>query len=374
MVDDEVFGSDGRPTVVTEVYKAMRDRDCFEVKFSDGTVIVADGDHEWVTWDKAARVAHSRGSVAAYLKRRERQEQARALRVQGLMYRQIGELLGTDIAGAHAVVTRDLRHIPAQPAVRTTIEIAESLLVSGGEANHSIPVAGALWRPNRELPLDPYYLGIWLGDGSSGNSQITTADQEIVDELRRRGFVVTKLTGKYLYSVQFPGVDKHSWKTKSVSATLRAVGLLDGKRIPWEYLDASEEQRRELLAGLIDSDGHIGHVVEISQKSEPLIRDVEQLLLSLGEKPSVNTSDAVLNGIVIGPRHRLTFTSAVNPARLSRKRNSWRGSPTAKATRRHIVAVRQVPSRPVRCIEVDADDHLFLAGERMVATHNSVGI
>ncbi|MER6952000.1 replicative DNA helicase [Nonomuraea sp. NPDC000554] len=116
-----------------------------------------------------------------------------------------------------------------------------------------------------------------------------------------------------------------------------ARGVLTETRIPASYLRASEEQRRALLAGLLAGLGGS----EIAVADEGLARDVRELVLSLGYQATVRAERSA--GYVID------VSTAV----------------------RHIVDARPVPSRPVRCVEVDNPDHLYLAGRACVPTHNS---
>ena len=64
-VGDLLIGADGQPTTVVAATEVMRDRPCFEVEFSDGEVIVADADHQWLTWDADGRIAHDAVSGSA---------------------------------------------------------------------------------------------------------------------------------------------------------------------------------------------------------------------------------------------------------------------------------------------------------------------
>jgi replicative DNA helicase len=113
-------------------------------------------------------------------------------------------------------------------------------------------------------------------------------------------------------------------------------------RIPPPYLRASIEQRRELLAGLLGVD-RVAGPGRIEVGSEELAGDVRELLHGLGFQ-STTTSGSP-------GRHVLRFTDAL----------PWR----------YVVAVTPVASVPVRCVQVDNSDHLYLAGRAMIPTHNS---
>ena len=136
-VGDVLLGADGLPTRVVAVTDVMLGRPCFEVEFSDGTVIVADAAHQWLTETRASR----KSAQAA--------------------------------------------------AVRTTAEIAGSLRCDTRDRrlNHSVVSARALDLPEREYLVAPYTLGAWLGDGTSACAQITDADPEIIMRIEADGFI-----------------------------------------------------------------------------------------------------------------------------------------------------------------------------------------
>jgi hypothetical protein len=325
---DVVYGADGEPTVVLEVSEPQ-ERDGFAVCFDDHVEVVAAGDHLWLTWDKAARSARSPN-----------------------------------------------RRGVAQPKIRTTLEIA-STLRAGVEANHAVDLAQPLAGQDDGVLVDPYVLGYWLGDGNSSNSDITTADAWVLAELGRRGLKITPRkegTLRYGLTYQVP----HNRKWESLQAHLRKIGVLGFKHIPTAYLRASETSRRQLLAGLVDSDGHMqsNGSVEIRQKSRVLANGILELLRGLGERPRMVVKRASYNGADAGEVHRITWRPRVNPALTPRKAERFTPLTTRGAHRleqRRVVDVRHVGRRLVRCISVANDNGLFLAGDGLVVTHNSVG-
>jgi deoxycytidine triphosphate deaminase len=274
---DLVFDERGQPTAVLAVTPPMFDRPCREVVLSDGTAIVADLAHRWVTVDKNGR--------------------------------RYGRRIGK---------------------IRTTGEIAQTLWVRG-ERNHQIPLAGPVQYPERELPIDPYVFGIWLGDGTSTKPEIT-----------------------------------------SLHSTLPDLGLLGDKHIPDQYVHASVQQRMALLCGLMDSDGHVDVAgrCDLTSVNEPFARQVQQLIASLGFRPTFAKKQAVLNGIDRGPKYEVQFTPDRPVFRLPRK--LARQKREGRFHRfRAIDDVRVVPPVPVRCIQVAASSGQFLVTRSYVATHNS---
>lgn len=146
--------------------------------------------------------------------------------------------------------------------------------------------------PEKDLPIDPYLLGLWLGDGLYTEPIITTPDCEIVEYLNdfceKNGFVLSKhKSNKYEYRI----IEKERLFRNRLKPALKDLGVLGNKHIPESYLTASRKQRLKLLAGLIDTDGYSqykkGHsrskyCFEIGFKDRNLIEQTRRLALSLG--------------------------------------------------------------------------------------------
>jgi replicative DNA helicase len=268
-VGDRLIGADGRPTTVVAATEVLHDRPCYEVEFSDSTVIVADAQHQWLTETRTSR------------------------------------------------------------KVTTTEEL---------RSHHAVVNTRPLDLPEQELPLPPYALGVWLGDGHSTGARITTADPEIVVYLEADGARVVP------------------------QGILRSLGVLQNKHIPTVYLRASEAQRRSLLAGLLDTEGTVTNAgaVVFSVTSRRLAEDARELIVSLGYRCGLSAG------------YTLTFSTVDDVFRLERKRLLHKElKDPGRTGKRFVTAVRPVPSVPVRCVEVDGPDHLYLAGRSMVPTHNS---
>lgn len=398
-VGDDVFAPDGSPTRIIAATEVLHDRPCYRVIFSDGAEVIADANHQWLTETLAAR------KVAAQRIR----DTGRDRRGTDQRYKRV--------------------HFPA---VQTTEEIGASLWARNGHAlNHSIEVCEPLQYPRQEQRIDPYVLGAWLGDGTTVHADITSADTEIIDEIRAAGVTVTRkkstLYGWHMgygderrrrisqarllieygctrrsaeRSVGLPRdacseihVPRTGWRKpnlgdtsitplRSLQEDLRTVGVLGNKHIPGEYLHAAVDQRIALLQGLMDTDGTVssasGHgrgsgapSCEFSVTSERLARDVRELLLGLGIKVTWRQSNAVLNGRIVGLRFRLAFQTALPVFRLPRKAERLTPLRTRRAKLRYITAVEPVASVPVRCIQVEREDGMFVAGEQCIPTHNS---
>ena len=158
----------------------------------------------------------------------------------------------------------------------------------------------------KEVSLDPYILGLWLGDGTSKSSQITTEDKEIVDYLKeyclknnQRLYQEKRSeTTRHDFHYTLYGSKRGDTSTNTLLCGLKKYNLIDNKHIPNEYKVNDRDTRLKVLAGLIDSDGHVhkereGRRITISQgmMHERLANDILYLARSLGFSASKNIRD-----------------------------------------------------------------------------------
>lgn len=334
---DEVFSEDGSLTRVLAVTDVMIDRPCYQVSFSDGSSIVADAGHLWKTETLMSREASSKA------------------RSRGTT-----RLRGTD-------QTHKRAHFPA---LVTTEMMAATVSARQGHAlNHSIPTCDPLDMPAAELPIDPYILGVWLGDGHSAGARLTCADPPIIQRIRGKGQPCWKGAGKYGWGL----TGSTQVGLPVLLVRLRLAGLLNNKHIPVEYLRASPDQRLELLQGLMDTDGSTtpNGVCEFSVCNQRLARGVHELLVGLGIKVTWREGPAKLEGRVVGTRYRLCFQTSLPVFSLPRKARRMLPTRTRRPFLRYVVSVEPVESVPVRCIQVEHPSGMFLAGKACIPTHNS---
>jgi replicative DNA helicase len=353
-VGDWLYDAAGRPTRVVAATEVMHDRPCYEVHFSDGSVIVADAEHQWLTETRAARKSEW------------------AARTQYNRTRNQTTFAGTT----------------------TTAEMAATLRVGTEQrANHAVLNASPLEGSWEKLPIAPYVLGAWLGDGHSAGPRITCETDEIPDLIRGFGYDVTA-RGGMLYSIRSAGPletasgrmchscgGAYTQECRSSHGTLtgllRQVGVLGNKHIPAAYLRAAEPLRRELLAGLMDTDGTLVKGVgscQFAVTSKRLADDVYELIVSLGYKCGRTSRRVKGRNEESSTCYILNFSTTDDVFRLERKHRAHveeRPTTTRRIGRRYVTEVREVASVPVRCVQVDNDDHLYLAGESMIPTHNS---
>ncbi|MET7418028.1 replicative DNA helicase [Dactylosporangium sp. NPDC005555] len=402
---DQLLGADGRPTTIVNAFDVLHDRPCFEVEFSDGSVIVADAEHLWKTTTRAARRQHSENTFSPQLPEAARAQVASPLAsvmagpdslvtfgeaagLAGPRFRHVLHVVGGEehhragkpwrrsiqAHSTHALLTALDRRVnrTMDDGVVTTQYIAETLRhPMDGRPNHAVENCRPLQLPEQDLLVPPYTLGAWLGDGHSAAGRITTADPEIVAFIADDGFEIRPSSAHpTLYGIGRSG--KHP-----LVHDLRVLGVLNDKHIPPVYLRGSEQQRRALLAGLLDTDGTVTPTgtAQFTSTSARLAADVRELVVSLGYRCTVTTKQ--INGrISASPvAYTLNFTTIDDVFRLGRKLSAHqecrRSVGTSRTGSRYIVDVRPVASVPVRCVQVDNDDHLYLAGRSMIPTHNS---
>lgn len=319
-IGDIVYGLDGQQYHVTWISPIQISNKSYAVVFSDGSQVMADAEHLWSVETTAGRLAARRKGT--------------------------------------------------KPALQTltTQELTQHLYSNNaGAANYSIPVCGPVEYPEQDLPLDPYMLGVWLGDGSSSAGIYTKPDPEIAEELRKRGFTIQAKEHETRCTV---------WRVEGLAKTLRGMGLLHNKHVPPQYLVGSVQQRLDLVRGLMDTDGYAesGGRCEFTSTRLPIAEAAQELLESLGQVVTLQTGGrATLNGVDYGPKYRIKWSPTLEvfylPRKLAKQRESL-GHVSERRCRRYITAIEPIEPRAMRCIEVDSTDHLYLVG-RYIATHNT---
>ncbi len=319
---DFVFNECGQPVKVISESPIFLNRKCYRVEFTDGAHIIADEDHPWIVDEKRSQ---------------------------------------KDKNGNHFNETIKL----------TTKELNKS---------HRIWSTEPLSMPEIDLPVHPYILGLWLGDGVTVNNRISTCCEdldEVMENINSCG-----------YRAGNPDFDKRS---NCVSLTihglrdgLRNLGLFGNKHIPDIYLRASIDQRYALLQGLMDTDGHssIDGKCVFNNSNQAVIDGTVELIRSLGIKATVRWWEAKKtifpNGVIsnIQPFSRIKFTANPDIPIFKLKRKSLNHSKPRltheRRTKYHVIkSVEEIHSVPVKCITVDSESHLFLVSRSMIATHNS---
>lgn len=338
---DMVFGADGHPCRVTATFEVPTPNGVFDVRFSDGEVIRACGDHLWKTFTNGAR---------------------RALGRTGSMH---GKVKGSVVCNT-------------QPEVRSTRAIKETLHGRNGR-EHAVEMNAPLHLPPADLPLDPYLLGVWLGDGHSREAAITIHKKNGAIARAFKEFEPKRAAVRgNAVTWRFHAGKEANRLHGTFVARLRSLGVFDNKHVPEAYFWGSPEQRLALLQGLMDTDGTISTVGTccFDNTNERLVDAVMTLLASLGVRCTKRVRYPKITGrpeAVCAPCFRVNFTTTLPVFR----HNAFRKARLPKSVRetsrwRYIDSITPVDSsEPMRCITVDSPENLYLCGRTMVVTHNT---
>jgi intein/homing endonuclease len=330
---DKLFDENGEVCSITKMHPIQESPESYRVVFDDGTTIDACAEHLWLTHTRRDRINARKGR--------------------------------------------------AKPKIRNTKELLETLKTQG-ENNHCIPTCKPVDYDEKELPIDPYLLGLWLGDGGRyGN--IETADIEVLESFEHR------LVKSSVDHVSNFGISKsRSYRVIGLTTALKNLGLIDNpgksrrdredfgfykKIIPDNYMRGSVEQRLALLQGLMDSDGCCGtdgrcEFVQCESRKE-LAMQVVELIHSLGIKTSLLKSESYRYSVKYQDRYRIQFWTTLPVFRLERKLKNLK-SKLAKANKRFIKDIIPIDPKPMRCISVDSPSRLYLVTRSYIATHNTV--
>ena len=232
-----------------------------------------------------------------------------------------------------------------------------------------INVSKAISCDYSDLPIDPYVLGVWLGDGRNRSCEIYGEDSEIFDNIKKQGYDLGENTEK-----RYAHLKCHT--ILNTTKILRSLNLLKNKHIPDIYFRASYEQRLALLQGLMDTDGNVNTFRKqavFTSCNKKLSDDVKHLLLTLGQRPNqsiVKRSTNFKENITVYP---IAFRPIdINPFKISRKASkiSEEWGYGASSTRR-ITKIEKSIDQKTQCISVDSQDNTYLCTENYIPTHNT---
>jgi len=227
-VGDTVFDEQGTPVPVTYCSE-ITTKATYLIRFTDKSELVAGAEHLWTTLN-----AKTRGSMCYY---------EHDIPINWPFWESPGRSKdGSDKRRAETLTTDEIRTTLHTGYVRIGRKTPH-------DTNHAIPTTQPLDLPTKDLPIDPYTLGAWLGDGTASDGSITCQEPEIIDNIRATGYDVSKQKSHHA----------QGWGILGLLVPLRELGLKNNKHIPATYLRASIEQRAELLRGLMDTDGGVDY-------------------------------------------------------------------------------------------------------------------
>ena len=314
-VGDMLIGATGSPVRVKRLTPIASGRPTYRVTFDDGVSIVADAGHRWLA---APRVHGGSGYLA--------------------------------------------------PRTVTTQEMVDRA------TSWRVPLARAVDLPEADLPVDPYVLGQWLGNGNAGQGYISVRPdlaRATMAEFALAGERVTNLgpVGS-LVRLSLNDAKPGSRIRSSFRNRMEALGIYTQKDVPGPYLRGSIAQRLALVQGLMDTDGYVNPVTgncTFSNTNEQIVDAVMEVLRSLGYTPRKSATKAT--PLTRSTCFKVEFRGEPDrsPFRL---RDTDKLRPRRHKNMRRVVSIEPVGSVPVRCLEVESDDHLFLAGANWTVTSN----
>ena len=362
-VGDYVLSSNGHPVKVIWTSEIEPNPDAYELEFDTGEKIKADARHLWKTFSFDERRKLVKYSEEFRAKRRENRPSRALLNPKN----KAGQI---NITKANKERVHNYLPIP-EGSVRNTKELYLSQLSATGQTNHSIQNTEALQLKEADLPIDPYVLGLYLGDGHKNTARIGMLCDDFEEVmLTSKENVISKTIDKRK--------DKEyaEYQIEGLRERLKELKILKDKRIPISYLRSSLRQRIALLQGILDTDGYCSKngQIELGLSKPDLMEDVHELVCSMGIKCTIRVKKLSLKNPNHNDSHRIKFITGIPVFRLKRKLERQNLSPTQIVKQRFIVSIKKCEPVPMKCIQVENPDGMYLVGRTFIPTHNSEGI
>jgi replicative DNA helicase len=299
-----VYGSDGHPVRVAQASPARRGRPCYAVLLSSGERIVVGAEQTWLA------------------ERRHLAGERREIRL-------------------------------------TTAEVHETFR-RHGPASLGIRIAPPVHAPTRRLPLAPYLLGVWLAAGVEGLHAVRGVDEEVLRRLVDTGARVFSSNDPDLHWISPPAAPRRSGS--DLRSQLSRLGVLGYKHVPPAYLRGAIDQRRDLLAGLMDAGAHITDAGEIvfTARSRLMASGLRELVCSVGLRTWCRSAGDRVE-VVLMPGERVFGVDRRDSQVRARCR-----LPRGLRPRHFVVGVEELRPRSVREVRVTADDGILLVGRGFV--------
>lgn len=322
VIGDLVISSDGQPHPVTGIYP-QGEIDLYKIHFSDGSSTNCGDEHLWIVNTPIRKWRNQSNFVKSFKELKE--------------------------------------------------DLQLTSFNSAGIKNNKwfIPITESVNLSPREVLIEPYLLGLLLGDGSfSSHVRFTNIDKELID------------------CVGWKQISDNDYQCNSVDtkAWLRHYNLIgtksNNKFIPEDYKFNSIQVRQAILQGLMDTDGSIWNngVVEYTTVSPYLANGVLFLIESLGgtarlttkKEPKYQYKGETLIGQLA---YRIVINIPTNPFCLKRKADKWIEIQNKKKYNptRAIVGYEYIGKKEGQCIAVDSPDHSYLT-ENCIVTHNTIQV
>lgn len=322
-VGDQVFGLDGNPVTITDIYP-QGIKPIYRMTFDDGSSVLCGLDHQWA--------------------------------VRGRKHRR------RDLPGWEVITTEEI----LERGVKRSNGVALA-------RQWEIPKQGPVKFEEREVDLHPYFMGVWLGDGTKDTPCYTKPYTEVASHLKDVGYEISE------------SKDGKTKRVLNISHIIKQDPVFQlnsyERYIPEDYKYNTIENRAELLRGLLDTDGECGKggSITYSSTSYQLICDVVWLARSLGGKAQIQPTVKQGwykddNGAEVECREcwRCTVTMPVGfrPFYIKHKAERVLNTIEDRYLIRWIDSIEYSHDEEASCITVDAKDSLYLAND-FIATHNT---
>lgn len=253
--------------------------------------------------------------------------------------------------------------------------LSSGLTESDGRPKWHIEVTQPVFFSKKELRINPYILGLLLGDGTLIKSVgLTTTDNEIKEAFEE--YVKERNLSIRQHGISYYSSSKQrKLNSNSIINDIKYYGLFGttsaNKFIPMDYLLSSIEDRKELLRGLLDTDGYLSKTVcEYSTISQSLAYDIKFLVESLGGLCKIKRryTSCQTGAKCLSYRVSIVFTDNSKLVKLERKRSS--SSRRVKPLTRKILSIEKIGKEDCRCITIDSVNQLYIT-DNFIVTHNS---
>jgi replicative DNA helicase len=335
-IGDKIIGSDGNSTTVTGIFP-QGIKPVYSVTFTDGTKTECTLDHLWYTQTRNERKRNCPGSVKT-----------------------LKEIINT--------LKRESSTTP----------------------NHAIPsVAPVLFEKSVNLKLNPYLMGLLLGDATLAHPSIVFSKPELDLQLKLIDLLPEEDTaiplrfsnGKQILIKRIKRNNKPS-ETRKILESYKLHGLYSHEKfIPADYMFSSIEERVQLLRGLIDTDGHVtesGRLIEFSTSSPQLAKDFCFLVRSLGgvAKATLKATPAyTYNGCKktgkASTRIYASFPEGFIPVASEKHLKLWKKNNINRSNHKSIDSIEAIGEKECQCIKVSALDSLYVTDD-FILTHNTL--
>lgn len=334
-IGGKIIGSDGNQQYVIGVYP-QGVRTIYKVEFTDNTFVNCDEEHLWSVNTLNMRTAKTRVD---------------------------GKSVYKPNYGYKVVKTSDMMNF----------------IKKRGRYNYRLPVVSPINFSEKDVLINPYLLGLLLGDGSICDSgvRISTKDDELFDNISH---LHEHSSYNEYFRVETKSIKSINLKV-GIKQRLNEYGLLNKKSnnkfIPKDYLYNSAENRVSLLQGLMDTDGYVNKngTVQFTTVSEQLCDNVRELVLSLGGTAKINTKvptytyDGVKKEGQLAYTITMSFANNIVPFKLLRKVSKYYKR-EKYVEQKYVKSITYSHDEEATCIKVSNPDELFVTRD-YVLTHNT---